>query len=190
MIEKGRRFEPNQVTRSDFMSKLAEVGIRVPNPPNNSRFYPEQFLFRGENKFPPSSRHSFSPNSGEIGRYGVFMADCDYSSLYPNSGALYVIDRDSISENWVALFSEEYQLLLEEIAKENSLNLKKIGDGSKADTILAERYHVYDPKTGITTSPKELSFDSVEYVLITNDFFESHTIEDLPTELQNKVIFV
>jgi len=187
--ETGRRPD---ITRSQFVATLKKFGVDVPATPTPTQTSPQKWLLRGENgnyRLINPAASQFQPQSGEWGRYGVFTADSLSPVVFPCSGAIYVFDRDQLfAPEWVSISSLRYRQLLEKVAEERNLDLSKIGDGVEAELAVAKQYHLYDPKTSITTLPVPISLnsDSIRYVLLTPDNVKQIKVEKLPEWLREK----
>lgn len=186
----------NSESRARFQQKLFELGYKVPESPDSRRTKPNRILLRGEpinSRLRGNLQSEFHPQPGEWGRYGVFMGDCIRAAVYPTSGALYVIDRNTLGvKKWVVTNVDEYNRLMEKVGRERGYDITKHGGGIETELIISKENPVYDPKNGIVTVPNSVALRSVKRILVTPDYEEKAGIKisSLPAWLRKKIVVV
>ena len=161
--------EKERVIANPLRDALRENGIDIPKTSQPGNLSPRKWLIRSEsnkNRLLDKNQQLFQPNAGQMGSHGVFFGDCLSPIMYPNPGAYYVFDTNSLEANWLPIPSETYTMSVDQISKQYSLKVEKIADGIMAENILFQRLSTYQHHHGIVTIPYPITLDRVKKIFL------------------------
>lgn len=178
-------YQEERKRRYDCVLRL--LGVEIPPIPDPTRTEPRPFLIRGDaNCDRLLQGKMFQPQTGRLGKFGVFLADCWGPVMTP---IMYVFPRE-IAPAWLVEDSPEYTKLAESVSQEYSLNRTKIGEGSTVDEIIHQRHCIYTPKSGICTLCNSLSIDCAKLILVPTEQYDETDLKSLREKYGKRIEFV
>lgn len=181
---------PTEMVAHHIEKALQMKGVTVPSGPDDSFSHPREWLLRGEAS--PTKLYStdkLEPQSGEMGTWGVFFADC-LSALYKyqEGGIYYVVPTSKITEPWLRTPSTDYEKLFRETAQKYQLNPNSIGGGVETEQKLFKSHNIYQAKRGIATTHTPIPLGWAKYILVDTHGKQIIDKDRIPPEIMEKII--
>ncbi|HUD19082.1 MAG TPA: hypothetical protein VMR81_01385 [Patescibacteria group bacterium] len=179
------------LAENELFRVLGDHGFDIgPEPHHQSQ--PRPLLIRGDNhlNFIMGKESNFSPHSGQMGSWGVFLADTISAVMF---GDVYYVFHSSRllsatgEASWLNPQSTKWNDLFDSIAAKKRLNTRTLSGGLEAETEIYKHYPIYEPNLGIATIPTSVSIAMADKIMIKKQTYE--TVQNrIPSYLLPKVV--